>query len=174
MPPVPTWRVRHRSRASWEKSFSRGCQDQAQAHGQDPCAVLPDHRRRRPHQAGWPGDRGDRQVSPQGRALPHRGRLGSSPVLAVGGGAADAKAADGKAEPKADKGKARKPAAAAGKAAGEPEKPASAAKDGAAKDGAAKDSAAKDSAAKDTAVKEEPAKEESANDAAAKEESAKE
>src|SRR5262249_21596228 len=61
--------------------------------------------------------------------------------------AADAKAADGKAEPKADKGKARKPAAAAGKAVGEPEKPASAAKDGAAKDGAARDGAAKASAA---------------------------
>ena len=89
MPPVPTWRVRLRSRSSWEKSFSRGCQDQAKAHGQDPRALLPDHRRRRPHQAGRPGDRRDRQVSPQGRSVPHRGRLRARPVLAVGGSTAD-------------------------------------------------------------------------------------
>ena len=62
---------------------SRGCQDQAQAHGEDPCALLPDHRRRRPHQAGRPGDRGDRQVPPQAGALADRGQLRAGTALAV-------------------------------------------------------------------------------------------
>src|SRR5262249_49385093 len=65
----------------------------------------------------------------------------------------DAKAADGKAEPKADRGKARKPAASAGKAASEPEKPATTAKGGAAKDAAVKAAAARDTAAKETTAK---------------------
>ena len=61
---------------------NRGCQDQAQAHGQDPRAVLPHRRRRRAHQARRPGDRGDRQVPPEGGALAHRGRLRAGAVLA--------------------------------------------------------------------------------------------
>ena len=77
-----------RSRAFMGEDRSRGCQDQAQAHGEDPCALLPDHRRRRPHQAGRPGDRGDRQVPPQGGALVHRGQLGAGAALALGRSAA--------------------------------------------------------------------------------------
>ena len=65
------------------EDHSRGCQDQAEAPGQDPRAVLPDHRRRRPHQAGRPGDRGDRQVPPEVRAVVHRGELRAGPALAV-------------------------------------------------------------------------------------------
>ena len=70
---VPTRRERCLHPSFTGRDHTRGCQDQAEAHGQDPCAVLPDHRGRRPHQAGWPRDRGDRQVPPQERAVVHRG-----------------------------------------------------------------------------------------------------
>ncbi len=71
------------------RDHTRGCQDQAEAHGQDPRAVLPDHRGRRPHQAGRPRDRGDREVPPDERALAHRGGLRAGPALAVRRRAAD-------------------------------------------------------------------------------------
>ena len=72
-----------------QESHTRGCQDQADAHGQDPCAVLPHRRRRLAHQARRPGDRGDRQVPPHPGALAHRGRLRARAVLARRRRAAD-------------------------------------------------------------------------------------
>ena len=84
----PRGPYRHPARRS--RSFlHRGCQDQADAHGQDPCAVLPHRRRRLAHQARRPGHRGDRQVPPHRRALAHRGRLRPRAVLALRRRAAD-------------------------------------------------------------------------------------
>ena len=67
----------------------RGRQDQAEAARQDPPAVLPDRRRRRPHPPQRQGDRDDRQVPPEGRAEPHRGQLRAGAVLAGRRRAAD-------------------------------------------------------------------------------------
>src|SRR5262249_30177534 len=66
-----------------------GRQDPSEADGKDPRTVLPDRRRRLPHQAGRPGDRGDRQVPPRPGALADRGELRASAVLARGGCSAD-------------------------------------------------------------------------------------
>lgn len=60
----------------------RGRQDPPQAHGQDPRSVLPRRRHGLPHQAGRPGDRGDRQVPPHRGALGHPDRQRAGPVLA--------------------------------------------------------------------------------------------
>ena len=46
------------------RHHNRGRQDPSEAHGQDPCTVLPRRRHGLAHQARWPGDRGDRQVPP--------------------------------------------------------------------------------------------------------------
>src|SRR5664280_2646286 len=66
-----------------------GRQDSFEAHGQDPCTVLPCRHHELAHQARWPGDRGDRQVPPDPRALDHRDRLRACAVLARGRRATD-------------------------------------------------------------------------------------
>ena len=71
------------------RHHTRGRQDQSEAHGQDPCAVLPHRRRRLAHQARRPGHRGDRQVPPQAGALADRGQLRAGAVLARRRRAAD-------------------------------------------------------------------------------------
>ena len=64
------------------RHHTRGRQDSPEAHGQDPCAVLPRRRRRLPQEAGRSGHRGDREVPPQGGALADRGHLRPGAVLA--------------------------------------------------------------------------------------------
>ena len=57
-------------------------QDPFEAPGQGPGAAVPHRRRRLPQEARRPGDRGDRQVPPQGGPVVHRRRLRPGAVLA--------------------------------------------------------------------------------------------
>ena len=77
--------IRARSRRAHQMKWSdhhRGRQDPTQAHGQDPCTVLPRRRHGLAHQARWPCDRGDRQVPPHRGALGHPDRQRARAVLA--------------------------------------------------------------------------------------------
>ena len=65
-----------------EETTTSGRQDSSEAHGQDPCTVLPRRRHGLAHQARWPGHRGDRQVPPHRGAVAHRDRHGARPLLA--------------------------------------------------------------------------------------------
>ena len=84
--------IRARSRRAHQMKWSdhhRGRQDPTQAHGQDPCTVLPRRRHGLAHQARWPGHRGDRQVPPHRGALAHPDRQRACAVLARPRRAAD-------------------------------------------------------------------------------------
>ena len=71
------------NRARTRSDHTSGSQDPSQAHGQDPCTLLPRRRRRRPQTPRRPGHRGDRQVPSHGGSLSHRDRLRARSVLAL-------------------------------------------------------------------------------------------
>src|SRR5699024_9825429 len=64
------------------RHHNRGRQDPFEAPGQGPGAAVPHRRRRLAQEARRPGDRGDRQVPPQGEPVVHRRRLRPGRVLA--------------------------------------------------------------------------------------------
>ena len=72
-PPPPLIPRRHHSCVS---------QDPLEAPGQGPGAAVPHRRRRLPQEARRQGDRGDRQVPPQGGPVVHQRGLRPGPVLA--------------------------------------------------------------------------------------------
>ena len=75
-------RIAELQRDTQEKSLNHGCQDQAHPAWQDPQSPVPHRRRRLAHPPRRPLDRGHRPLPPEGRAQPHRDRLGAGPVLA--------------------------------------------------------------------------------------------
>src|SRR5699024_1008194 len=80
-PHVPTGCGGTRPNIVEGESTQRGCQDPSEAHGKEPCTVLPRRGGRFPNEARWRRHRGDRPVPPPRRALAHHDRLRSCAAL---------------------------------------------------------------------------------------------